>query len=84
MKKFSPRQIADAYGVHPDKVTGWIRSGELRAMNVSNRTGGTKPRYRVDQKDLDDFERRRSVLPATPTPKRRRKESDVTEFFPEE
>jgi hypothetical protein len=39
-----------------------IRAGELRAINTG--TGTRRPRWIVDQTDLDEFERRRANNPA--------------------
>ena len=37
---FSPPEIAERFGVDAHKVLGWIRRGELRALNVATTTGG--------------------------------------------
>ncbi len=62
------REVARHLRVSPDKVLGWIRRGELRAVNVGNRT---RPQYRVGQDDLDAFLKAREVQP--PPERARRK-----------
>jgi hypothetical protein len=76
----SPPDIARRYGVSAEKVMVWIRSGELRAINVATRRGG-RPRWRIDHADLLAFESRRAAVPAIPQPRRRRKPVDVIEYF---
>jgi hypothetical protein len=44
--------VARRLRVKAEKVVAWIRSGQLRALNVSN---GTRPRFRIDPADLAVF-----------------------------
>lgn len=79
--KLSPPEVATRFGVNSDKVLAWIRSGELRAIDVSSQPGIGRPRYRVDLCDLAAFESGRQVVVAPKTTRRRRKDPDVIEFF---
>lgn len=79
-EKLSPPQIARAWGVSPDKVLTWIRTGELRAIDASTRRSG-RPRYLVDVGDLARFEAARAVMPLPKTSRKRKKANDVIEFF---
>ena len=76
----SPPQVAQRLAVDAHRVLGWIRKGELHAVNVGD--GGQRPRYRISPDALAAFEASRS---AGPTPKvsriRRRREQHVEEFF---
>jgi excisionase family DNA binding protein len=65
-RKLTPPQLARLWGISPDKVLAFIHAGELRAVNLATRRSG-RPRYRIDQADVAEFERRRE---ATPQPKR--------------
>lgn len=79
--KITPPTLARRWGISPDKVLGFIRAGELRAIDVSTHAGTGRPRFRIDEADILIFENRRS---ATPTPKpvrRRRKDPAVIEYF---
>lgn len=79
--KLTPPEVARQWGVSIDKVLTWIRSGELRAVNLATRLSG-RPRYRIDINDLRDFEQRRSVIPPSPPHRTRRKlPADIIEFF---
>jgi hypothetical protein len=79
-----PGQIARRYGVSTDKVRGWIRDGQLRAVNVAADQNG-RPRYVIDERDLRAFELRRQVRPAISGSGRRglrdRRFSNVIHFF---
>jgi hypothetical protein len=62
-------------------VLGWIRAGELSAINVAQQVGG-RPRYRIDPVDLAAFEARRLVrTQSSPSVRRRKQTADVVEFF---
>lgn len=83
-RKLTPPQIAERLGVSPEKVIAWIRSGELKAVNVATKPNG-RPRWAVDEADLAAFERRRSSGVLAPVPiaaaRRRKADEDVIEFF---
>jgi len=80
--KLSPPQIARRWGVSPQKILAWIRSGELRAIDAATHRGG-RPRYLVDIADLAAFEQRRAVVvpPATRRCRRRRRDAGITVYF---
>ncbi len=74
-RKVTPPELARRWGVSADKITFFILSGELRAIDASlRRGGGGRPRYLIDEADIVAFEEARQVTP--PLPKsRHRKES---------
>ena len=78
---FTVQDIQRRYGVTVHTVLGWIRSGELRAVNVGRRLGAKKPRWRVSQEALDAFEQLRTPASAQPTATRRKRPSEVIEFY---
>jgi excisionase family DNA binding protein len=79
--KLTPPEVAQRWGISPEKVITWIRSGELRALNAATRPGG-RPRYLIDEADLAEFESRRSVQPVNPKRHRKRNTSpNIIEFF---
>ena len=81
-KTVTPPEAARELGVHPDKITYWIASGELRASNLARDANGRKPRYRIMREDLEAFLASRAVPgPAPKATRRRRKAQDVTEYF---
>ena len=45
-RSISPREYAKRHGISPDKVLTWIRSGELRALNLATNADG-RPRLRI-------------------------------------
>lgn len=80
--KLTPPEVAEKLRVGVEKVHGWIRNGELRAINVAKQLG-LRPRYRIDVEDLKAFEDRRAVVPVPPPAPRgkRHKANNVIEFF---
>ena len=81
-RSLTPPEFAKRYGINTDKVHVFIRDGELRAIDVSQKPGG-RPRWRITPEAIEEFERRRSskTPAASPKPKRRRKTpDDVVEF----
>jgi len=48
------------YGVGVHKVLGWIRRGELKAINAAVNQHG-RPRFLIDLADVADFEQRRAA-----------------------
>jgi hypothetical protein len=67
--KITPRALARRYRVSPDKILAWIRSGELRAVNIATKPGG-RPRYAIDEADVAAFEERRTAVQPNKTGRR--------------
>jgi len=76
----TPPQVAKRLRVSPDKVLAWIRSGELRAVDVASR-GASRPRYRVTLDELRVFENRRSTHSSPTPPPRRSRDTNVKRYF---
>ncbi len=75
------RDVARRYRVSPDKVRGWIKQGELPAINTAARMCG-KPRWVITPEELASFEaKRRAVTSPKPTP-RRKKQSQMVDYYP--
>ena len=65
----TPPELAKRMQVKLAKIYTWIRSGELHAINVSD--GEERPRWRLTEADVSDFERRRRTT-AAPAVRRRK------------
>ncbi len=81
MRYYTPPELADMLRVKPATVRAWIRSGELSAFNVAQRSA-RRPRFRISSEALAQFEARRNAKPL-PIPNRRRRrtrESNFPEF----
>jgi len=78
--KLSPPELAAQWGVDTHKVLAWIRSGELRAVNLAARIGG-RPRYKIDLADVAVFEARRAAGPQPKAARRRRQPEGITQYF---
>lgn len=78
---YTPPEIAKLLRVSPDTVRGWIRSGELKASDLSATRGG-RPSFRINEDSVRQFLALRSVSPP-PKPTRRRKQRDIaiTEYY---
>jgi hypothetical protein len=77
---FTPREVARRYRVSPDRVRGWIRSGELKALNTA-RARCARPRFVILSRHLADFERSRLVSPPTKPAPRRRRQTGAIDYY---
>jgi excisionase family DNA binding protein len=78
---FFIRDICERYGVSEHTVLGWIRAGELRAVNVGRSPGARKPRWRISEQALADFEAARTTTPPPPRTRRGQRQPEVIEFY---
>lgn len=62
-RKLTVPQLARIWGVSPNKVTCFVRNGELRAVNLATKRHG-RPRFAIDVQDVAEFEKSRQVQPA--------------------
>jgi transposase len=74
------RDVAKRYRVSPDKVRGWIRRGELKAVNTATTLCG-RPRWVVSADALTEFEKCRAAAPA-PKPTTRRRRQVQVDYYP--
>ncbi len=63
-------EIARLLRCRESKVSTWIKSGRLPAINVSE---STRPRYRVRRADLDQFLAGAAVVPVVRTERRQKR-----------
>lgn len=76
----SVKQVAELLGIRTHGVLSLIRSGELRAVDVSLVQGG-RPRWRIMPDDLEGFLLRRTHQVAPPRRRRRRPATTVKQYF---
>ena len=74
------RDLVERFAVGEHTVLGWIRRGELRAIDVSRNRGG-KPRWRISAEALAAFELARTASPPLPRTRRRKPPAEVIEFY---
>jgi Helix-turn-helix domain len=72
--------LARRWRVSEDKIRGWIRTGELRAVNTAASLAA-RPRWVVAPSAVADFEQQRSA--ATPRPTRRKRRQAGVDFYPD-
>lgn len=75
----TPSEIAERFACKPETVVGWIKSGELLAIDIA-RHGSMKPRYRVSPEALATFELVRSVVPRAPVVRKPTLDIEVKKF----
>ncbi len=73
-------ELAKMLRVSEDKVRGWIRRGELAALNTAAPLA--KPRFVVLPHHLTEFEQRHRAAPP-PQTRRRRTRSATPDYFPD-
>jgi len=66
-------------GVHT--VLAWIANGSLSATNVARDPKGRRPRWRISHEAVRAWELARQSQPPLPRRPRRRKQSEVVEFY---
>jgi hypothetical protein len=79
---YTPPKLAKRWGCDDGKVHRYIRSGELRAINLATEPSG-RPRWRIALSDILAFERNRmNAPPPTPSPRKRPpKDDDTIKFY---
>ena len=75
-KYVTPPVIAEWVGVKVETIYGFIRSGELRAINFGSQS---RSRYRISLDDFEAFMKSREVRP-TETKPRTRKRRDYPKY----
>jgi len=79
---YDVNDLMQRYSVTQATVLGWIHRGELPAINVGTQPGKSKPRWRVTEEALKEFEAKRAATPAPPRKQRRRKkQNDAVTFY---
>jgi hypothetical protein len=76
----TPPALAKAWGCKASTVLGFIRNGELAAVNLARR-GAKRPRWRISPEAIRDFEHARTFSPQQVQVRRRHKAEGVIEFF---
>jgi transposase len=74
-------EVARRYRVGEDRVRGWIKRGEMAAINTADARRG-RPRYVVTPEALERFESGRSAAAPPKVPMRKRRTVQV-DFYPD-
>jgi transposase len=74
------KDLCERFAVGEHTVLGWIRSGELKAINVSRKPGG-RPKWRITAEAVAAFELARTPTPPQSRTRRRKRPADVIEFY---
>ena len=80
MMTFGVKDLCDRFAVGEHTVLGWIRRGELVAIDVSRNQGG-RPKWRVTEEALENFELLRTHQPPAPRRRRRKPATNIKQYF---
>jgi hypothetical protein len=69
-RSFTPPQLAQRWGVSPDRIRAMVRSGRLKGFNIAE--PGERPQFRITPEVVEQFEAGVVVKPKSKTPPRRR------------
>ena len=78
---YTVQDLQRRYGVTVHTVLGWIRSGDIRALNVGRRQGAMKPRWRISEAALEAFELLRTPTPPLPRTHGQKRPAGVIELY---
>jgi transposase len=78
---FTVSDVAARFRVGEGKVRGWIRRGELAAVNTAAVLRG-KPRWVITPEALARFEAARQAQTPTRPALRRRRPPDLVDYYP--
>ena len=76
----TPRPLAAFYGVAHAKVLAWLRSGDLKGVNLATTTA-SRPIFRIARSDFDRFWESRAICPQPQPAKRSRARSSSCKQF---
>lgn len=77
---FSVKDLCERFAVGEHTILGWIKRGELKAIDVSRKQGG-RPKWRIKEEALVAFEQQRTPMPMLPQKRRRKQSNTVIEFY---
>lgn len=80
-RSLTVNEFAQRYHVGPDKVRGWIRRGELTAINVAA-SQCRKPRFVITPEATAEFELKRNAGPKPKSKPRQRRKEAAVDYFP--
>lgn len=80
MATYTIKDLCERFSVGERSVILWIHQGDLKAIDVSRRHGG-RPQWRVTEESLRAFLEARSSVAPPPKRIKRRKPTDVIEFY---
>ncbi len=81
LQGYSVADLCRRWKVGPDKVHGFIRRGELMAVNVATNLSA-RPQWRITRESVELFERHRTSVPPK-LPPRRRRPALAVDYYPD-
>ncbi len=79
----TPPELAKIWRCKPQKIIDFIRSGELKAFDISANRSSVKPRYRIPESSITEFEYSRSgaTKKSVSRPRKKKRDLNVIEYF---
>jgi excisionase family DNA binding protein len=79
---YSVKDLEERLGVGEHTILGWIKSGELKAINVG-RVAGKRPKWRISPEALAAFElgRESGGPPVATKTKRKKADPEVITYY---
>jgi transposase len=74
------KDLQERFAVGEHTILGWIKRGELKAINVSRKPVG-RPKWRITAEALAAFELARTTSPQPPRTRRKKQPADIIEFY---
>lgn len=78
---FTVADIRKRYGVSEPTVLTWIRTGAIKAINITRTPGAKRATWRITQAAIDAFELARTTTQPRPITRRQKPAADVVEFY---
>lgn len=80
-RTYSVRDLQLRYRVTDHTVLGWIRDGDLKAINTGRSLAKKKPRWSITEEQLRDFERLRTSPERASPVRRKKRDAGVIQFY---
>lgn len=78
---YTVADVARRFGVSLHTVGAWIKSGELKAVNVARSRRAKRPSWRIPAESIAEFEAARTTTPKAERSRRRKPGADVIAFY---
>ena len=79
---YEVKDLMARFNVTQTTILCWISSGELKAINVGRKPGLKKPRWRITEQALEDFElSRQTISPQSKRKRSRKQDAETIEFY---
>ncbi len=82
LRGYSVADLCRRWRVGADKIRAFLRRGELVGVNVATNLSA-RPQWRITRESVDLFERRRISAPVPKPTRRRHRQRQEIDFYPD-